>query len=183
MELLRWQKYWSFSFSNSPSNEYSGLIFLGLTVSLQSKGLSRVFPSTTSILCHSAFFMVQLSYQYMTTGKTMDKMDICIYMTESLQCSPEIMTLLIGCIPTASLVAQRVKSLPAMQETQVQSLEKEMATHSGILAWKIPCTEKPSRLWSMGSQSQTRLSDFTFFVSQYKFKIFKNNLIYKKNHF
>ena len=40
-------------------------------------------------------------------------------------------------------------------------LDKQMATHSGILAWKIPWTEEPDRLQSMGSQSQTRLSDFT----------------------
>ena len=58
----------------------------------------------------------------------------------------------------ASLVAQMVKYLPTMQETRVQSLgredflEKEMATHSSILAWKIPWTEKPGRLHSMGSQ-------------------------------
>ena len=58
----------------------------------------------------------------------------------------------------ASLVAQRVKRLPAMQETWVQSLgwedllEKAMATHSSILAWKIPWTEEPDRLQSMGSQ-------------------------------
>ena len=58
----------------------------------------------------------------------------------------------------ASLVAQRVKCLPAMWETWVQSLgqedplEKEMATHSSILAWEIPWTEKPGRLQSMGSQ-------------------------------
>ena len=57
-----------------------------------------------------------------------------------------------------SLVAQRVKRLPTMWDTQVQSLawedllEKEMAAHSSILAWKIPCTEKPGRLSSMGSQ-------------------------------
>ena len=57
-----------------------------------------------------------------------------------------------------SLVAQRVKSLPAMQETWVQSLgqedplEKEMATHSSILAWRIPWTEEPGRLQSTGSQ-------------------------------
>ena len=57
-----------------------------------------------------------------------------------------------------SLVAQTVKRLPTMQETQVQSLdwedllEKEMATHSSILAWKIPWTEEPGRLQSMGSQ-------------------------------
>ena len=58
----------------------------------------------------------------------------------------------------ASLVAEKVKHLPAMQETWVRSLdqedplEKEMATHSSILAWKIPWTEKPGRLQSMGSQ-------------------------------
>ena len=58
----------------------------------------------------------------------------------------------------ASLVAQKVKRLPEMQETWVQSLgqedplEKEIATHSSTLAWKIPCTEKPGRLQFMGSQ-------------------------------
>ena len=58
----------------------------------------------------------------------------------------------------ASLVAQTVKNLPAMQETQVQTLDQEdplekgMVTHSSILAWKIPSTEEPSGLQSMGSQ-------------------------------
>ena len=58
----------------------------------------------------------------------------------------------------ASLVAQMVKRLPAMWETWVRSLgqedslEKEMATHSSILAWKIPWTEEPGRLQSMGLQ-------------------------------
>ena len=55
------------------------------------------------------------------------------------------------------MVAQMVKHLPTMRETQFQSLgwedlEKEMATHSSILAWKIPWMEKPGRLQSMGSQ-------------------------------
>ena len=59
---------------------------------------------------------------------------------------------------SASLVAQRVKRLPTMQETWVRSLgredplEKEMATHSSIHAWKIPWTEEPGGLQSMGSQ-------------------------------
>ena len=67
----------------------------------------------------------------------------------------------------ASLVAQRLKRLPAVRETSVQSLgwedplEKEMATHSSILAWRIPWMEEPGGLQSTGSQSQTRLSDFT----------------------
>ena len=58
----------------------------------------------------------------------------------------------------ASLVAQTVKCLPAMRETQVRFLGwedlpgKEMATQSSILAWKIPWTEEPGRLQSMGSQ-------------------------------
>ena len=55
-------------------------------------------------------------------------------------------------------MAQSVKNLPAMWETQVRTLdwegplEKEVATHSSILAWRIPWTEKPGRLQSMGSQ-------------------------------
>ena len=58
----------------------------------------------------------------------------------------------------ASLVAQRLKHLPAMWETRVQSLgredplEKEMATHARILAWRIPWREEPGRLQSAGSQ-------------------------------
>ena len=66
-----------------------------------------------------------------------------------------------------SLVAQRLKHLPAMRETWVRSLgredplEKEMATHSTILAWRIPWTEEPGGLQSTGSLSRTRLSDFT----------------------
>ena len=62
------------------------------------------------------------------------------------------------CVFWASLVAQRLKHLPGMWETQVQSLgwedplQKEMVTHSSILAWKIPWTEEPGRLQSMGSQ-------------------------------
>ena len=72
----RWPKYWSVSFSISPSNDYSGLIsfrmdWLDL---LAVQGLSRVLSTSidveTSILCHSAFFIVQLSHPYMTTGKT-----------------------------------------------------------------------------------------------------------------
>ena len=57
----------------------------------------------------------------------------------------------------ASLVAQLVKNLPAMQETRVrcldweESLEQEMATHSSIFAWEIPWTEEPGGLWSMAS--------------------------------
>ena len=73
---IRSPKYWSFSFSFSPSDEYSELVPLELTglISLLSKGFSRVFSNTTvqkhQILQHSAFLMVQLSYPRMTRGKT-----------------------------------------------------------------------------------------------------------------
>ena len=68
-------------------------------------------------------------------------------------------------------MAQTVKLLPTAQETWVRSLgqedplEKEMAAHSSTLAWKIPWMEEPGGLQSMGSQSQTQLSDFTLFLS------------------
>ena len=58
----------------------------------------------------------------------------------------------------SSLIAESVKNMPAIQETQVQflgwedSLEKEMSTHSHILAWRIPWTEEPGRLQSIGSK-------------------------------
>ena len=74
----------------------------------------------------------------------------------------------------ASLVAQVVKNLPAMQETHVQSqcqkdlLEKEMAAHSSILDWKILWTQEPVRLQSMGSQSRIQLSNYHSLVGYKK---------------
>ena len=73
---MRWPKYWSFSFSISPSIEYSGLIFFRidwldlLAVQGTLKSLLQHHSSKASILQSSAFFIVQLSLSYMTTGKT-----------------------------------------------------------------------------------------------------------------
>ena len=73
---LRWPKYWSFSFSISPSNEYPGLISFRidwldlLAVQGTLKSLLQHHSSKASTLWHSAFFLVQLSHPYMTTGKT-----------------------------------------------------------------------------------------------------------------
>ena len=73
---IRWPKYWSFSFSISPSNEYSGLISFRkdwldlLAVQGTLKSLLYHHSSKASILRHSAFFIVQLSHPYMSTGKT-----------------------------------------------------------------------------------------------------------------
>ena len=73
---IRWPQYWSFSFSLSPSSEYSGLIsfridrvdFLAVQGTL--KNLLQHHSSKASVLQHSAFFMIQFSHPYMTTGKT-----------------------------------------------------------------------------------------------------------------
>ena len=73
---MRWPKYWSFSFSISPSNEHPGLISFRmdwlhlLAVQVTLKSLLQHHSSKVSILLHSAFFIVQLSHPYMTTGKT-----------------------------------------------------------------------------------------------------------------
>ena len=73
---MRWPKYWCFSFSISPSNEYSGLISLRidwldlLAVQGTLKSLLQHHSSKASILWHSAFFIVQLLHPYMTTGKS-----------------------------------------------------------------------------------------------------------------
>ena len=72
---IRWPKYWSFSFSLSPSNEYSGLIsfrihwFYLLAVQGTFKSLLQHHSSKASIFQHSVFFMVQLTHTHMTTGK------------------------------------------------------------------------------------------------------------------
>ena len=73
---ISWPKHWSFSFSVSPSNEYSGLISFSMdwldlfAVQGTLKSLLQHHSSKASILWHSAFFMVQLSHPYMTTGET-----------------------------------------------------------------------------------------------------------------
>ena len=96
---IKWPKYWSFSFRISPSNEYSGLIYFKidwfdlLVVQRTFKSLLQHHSSKAYILWCSAFFMVQISHPYMTTGKT------------------------IALTRWASLLAQLVKNLPAMRET------------------------------------------------------------------
>ena len=88
---IRWPKYWSFSFNISPSNEYSGLISFGmdwldlLAVQGTLKSLLQHHSSKASILHCSAFFTVQLSHPYMTTGKTTAlTTDLCCKVTSLL---------------------------------------------------------------------------------------------------
>ena len=98
---IRWPKYWSFSFSISPSNEYSGLISFRmdcmdlLAVQGTLKSLLQHHSSKASILRCSAFFIVQLSHPYMTTGKTIalakqtfvDKVKSGIFKLSQLRCA------------------------------------------------------------------------------------------------
>ena len=71
---IRWPKYWSFSFNISPSNEHPGLISFRMDwldlLAVQGTLKSLLLFSKTSVFQHSAFFIVQLSHPYMTTGKT-----------------------------------------------------------------------------------------------------------------
>ena len=103
---IRWSKYWSFSFSTSPSNEYWGLTsfridWLDLCSPRDSQESSPTAQFKSINFQCSAFFMVQLSHPYVTTGKT-----IALNRFNS----------------GTSLVAQMVKNLPVMWENQVQSL-------------------------------------------------------------
>ena len=111
-------------------NEYPGLIFFRidcfdlLAVQGILKSLLQHHSSKASILQHSAFFIVQLSYPYMTTGKTIA---------------------LTGQTFVSKVVSLLFNTLSRFV------MEKAMAPHSSTLAWKIPWTEEPVRLQSMGS--------------------------------
>ena len=117
-------------------------------------------------LIPSYIFFLVLSIGLTTLGITI------LIMLSLLDGSTQHSFFLPSPIMAASLVAQRLKRLPAMQETWVRSLgredplEKEMATHSSILAWRIRWMEEPGELQSTGLQSRTRLSDFTFTFKQ-----------------
>ena len=127
---MRWPKYWSFSFNISPSNEQSGLIslridwFYLLAVQGTLKSLLQHHSAKASILQHSSFFIVQFSHPYMTTGKTI-------------------------ALTRPTFVGKVISLLFNMLSRLV--MEKAMATHSSTLAWKIPWTEEPGGLKSMGS--------------------------------
>ena len=107
---IGWPKYWSFSFSISPSNEYSGLIFFRmdwldlLAVQGTLNSLFQHHSSKASILQRSAFFIVQLSHPYMTTGKT-------IALTRQT-CVSKVMSLLFNVLSRLVIVfLQRSKHL------------------------------------------------------------------------
>ena len=153
---IRCPKYWSFSFSISPSNEYLGLIsfridcFGLLVVQGTLKSLLQHHSSKAPILWHSAFFILQSSHPHMTPGKTIaltiqsfvSKVISLLFNTLSRTRLKRISSSSSRrfVIVFLSRINQTVKRLLAMRETQVRSLgqedplEKEMATHSSTLA-------------------------------------------------
>ena len=154
---------------------------LGLTglISLQSKGHSSLLQhhcSKASILRCSAFFMIQLSHPYMTTGKTIAWTRWTFVGRVISLLFNMLFRLVIAFLPRVALVVKKTKNnlpIQEMQDTWVRSLgredplEKEMAAHSSIPAWRILWTEKPGRLQSSGLQraGQNGGTDtFTFFI-------------------
>ena len=125
---------------------FARLFYSLLISSVQSLSCVRLFATPWTAAC-------QASLSITNTQSLLKLMSIESMMPPNhlVLCSPLFLL-------KASLVAQRLKCLPAMQETGVLSLgrehllEKEMATHSSILAWRIPWTEEPGGLQSTGSQ-------------------------------
>ena len=118
---IRWPKYWSFSFSISPSNEHSGLSTISfrmdwldlLAVQGTLKSLLQHHSSKTSILLCSAFFIVQLSHPYMTTGKTITLIRQTFV--------GKVMSLLFNML-SAAAAAKSLQSCPALQPHRWQPI-------------------------------------------------------------
>ena len=128
---IRWPKYWSFSFSISPSNEYSGWIYFRidwldlLAVQETLKSLLQHHSSKASILQCSTFFMVQLSHPYMTTGKTIaltiqtfvsKVMSLLFYMLSRFVIAflPRSKRLLISCLQSPSAMILEPKKIKSV---------------------------------------------------------------------
>ena len=173
---IRWPKCWSFSIS--PSNEYSGLISFRidwsdlLAVQGILKHLLQHHSSKASVLQHSAFFMVQLSHLYPTTGKTIT-LTLRTFVSKVVSLLLNMLSRFVigedngtplqySCLENpmdgeawwAAVhgVARSRTWLSDLTFTcHFHALEKEMATHSSVLAWRIPGTGEPGGLLSLGS--------------------------------
>ena len=176
--LLRWPKYWSFGFNIRSFNEHPGLISFRmdwldlLAVQGTLKSLLQCYSSEASILLPSAFFIIQFSHPYMTTGKTIaltrwtfvDKVMSLLFNM--------LLRLVIGegngtplqyfCLENPmdrgawwAVVHGVAKSRTWLSNFtftfHFHALEKEMATHSSVLAWRIPRTREPDGLPSLES--------------------------------
>ena len=168
---IKWPKYWSFSFSISPSNEYLGLIsfridrFAFLAVQGTLKSLLQHHNLKASVLWHSAF-MVQFSHPYMTTGKIIalsirtfvSNVMSLLFNTLSRSITAFLLRskrLLSSSLQSPSAVILELKKRKFVKLPLFPLLfarkEKAMAPHSSTLAWKIPWMEEPGGLQFMGS--------------------------------
>ena len=170
---IRWSKYWSFSFSINPFNEYAGLISFwmdwsdSLAVQGTLRSLLQHHSSKPSIIQHSAFFIVQLSCSYMTTGKIIaltrrtfagKGMSLLLNMLSRLVITflPRSKRLLILRLQSPSAVifgAQENKVCHCFHCFPIYLLWclGTMATLSSVPAWRIPGMGEPGWLPSMGS--------------------------------
>ena len=159
---IRWPKYWSFSFSISLiSFKIDWLDLLAVQGTL--KSLLQHHSSKPSILWRSAFFIVQLSHLYMTTGNINPEWGVGAWGHPSPTSGREL---------ACQFRCKRHGFHPWVRE---DPLEEGMATHSSILAWRIPWTEEPGRLQSIRLQSQTWLKGLSMhapYKSQWFFFFF-----------
>jgi len=148
---IRWPKYWSFTFTISPSSEYSGLISFGinwfdlLAVQGTLKSLLQHHSTKASILWHPAFFMVQLSHPYMTTGKTIaltrwtfvgKVMSLFFHMLSRLVIAflPRSKRLLISCLQSPSTVILEPKKIKTATVSTVSlSIYHEVMGPDGLI--------------------------------------------------
>ena len=138
---MRWPKYWSFSFSISPSKEHPGLISFRmdwldlLAVQGTVKSLLQYHSSEASILWHSAFFIVQLSHPYLTTGKT-------IALSRRTFVG-KVMSLLLNML--SRLV---ITFLPRSSESESHSVMSDYLQPHGLQLSRTPCPSPTPRVYS-----------------------------------
>ena len=162
---IKWAKHWNFSFSINPSNGYSVFIsfridwFDLLAVQGTLKILLQNHSSKASVFWHSAFFMVQLSHLYMTTGRTI-ALTIWTFVGKVMSLLFNMTSrFVIAFLPGSKsllnfMAAVSIHSDFGAQENKVCHcfhimLSRAMAPHSSTLAWKIPWTEEPGGLQSI----------------------------------
>jgi len=185
---IRWPKYWSFSFSISPSNEYSGLIFRMdwldlLAVQGTLKSLLQHHSSKASILRHSAFFTVQLPHPYMTTGKTIaltrwtfvgKVMSLLFNMLFRLVITflPRSKRLLISWLQSPSAVIFRTIQIRPSQLSTSHSFTQQTAWKRPAAPSMIDCgsnrkqdTSSPSRWEGLQEEGQPEVTRLEAFVS------------------
>ena len=141
------------------------------TTTSSGHSVGQSFPLVCVCICHGSFYTVTaecclglgLGFRVTVTAVTTQSLtsyDMVLHRTNLLRL----------CLRISSLVAQMVKNLPAMQESQVRSLDQEdplrngMAPHSSILAWEIPSTEEPGRLQSKESDMAEQLMQGCFLL-------------------